>query len=420
MAQRGVHDAADPVVITGLGITCSIGADAPTFWSSLLAGRSGARTLERFVEEGLPVTFACELEDFAPGEILGAKTARRMDRFSQLSAVAAMEALGDAGIGSVPDPSRAAIVMGTAIGGSHTIFGEGLRHFQGKTMNPLAIPMLMPNAAAANIGMQLGWTGPTLCVATACAAGANAIGEARQLLLDDRADVVVAGGAEAPNVPLTVQCFANLKAMSMRNDDPASASRPFDVDRDGFVIGEGAGVVVLERLGRARARGARVHAVLSGYGCNADAYHLVQPSPHGEGARACMALALRDAGLDPADVAHISAHGTSTPFNDAGEAEAVLALFGDAPPPVTSVKGATGHMIGGSGAVEAVAACLSLRDGVIPPTANLHTLDPTLGIDVVAGEPRAFTPGPILSNSFAFGGHNVSLVLEPPPADAGA
>jgi len=405
----------DPVVITGLGVACSIGADVPSFWDSLLAGRSGARTLERFVEEGLPVTFACELEDFAPAEVVGVKTARRMDRVSQFSSVAAHEALADAGISSVQDPSRAAVVIGTAIGGSHTIYYEGRKHFEGRSMNPLAIPMLMPNAAAANIGMQLGWTGPTLCIATACAAGANAIGEARQMLLDDRVDVVVAGGAEAPNVPLTVQCFYNLKAMSMRNDDPASASRPFDVDRDGFVIGEGGGVVVLERLSRARSRGARMHAVLSGYGCNADAYHLVQPSPHGEGARACMALALRDAGIEPGDVAHVSAHGTSTPFNDVGEAEAVRALFGDVPPPMTSVKGATGHMIGGSGAVEVVAACLSLRDGVIPPTANLATLDPELGVDVVAGSARRFEPGPIVSNSFAFGGHNASLVIAPPP-----
>jgi 3-oxoacyl-[acyl-carrier-protein] synthase II len=261
--------------------------------------------------------------------------------------------------------------------------------------------------------MELGWTGPNLCVATACAAGSNAVGEGVRLIRDGTADVVLAGGAEAVITPIAISAFARMGALSGRHDEPERASRPFDVDRDGFVMGEGAAFVVLERLDRALARGADIYGEVTGYGRNADAYHITAPSPGGSGAAACMQLALDDAGLSPAGVGHVNAHGTSTPLNDVSEAEAIVKVFGDAPPPVTSTKGVIGHLVGAAGAVEVVASFLALRDGVVPPTANHERTDPEIALDVVAGSARE-RQGPVLSNSFGFGGHNATLVLSAP------
>jgi 3-oxoacyl-[acyl-carrier-protein] synthase II len=406
------HSGRPRVVVTGLGVKTPAGNDVATFWEQLGAGRASARTIESFDPSELPITFAGEVRDFDPVPYFGPKESRRQDRVTQLGFGAAADALSDAGeLGA--DPSRCAVIIATGVGGLHTL-EENQRLFFAKgpsRVSPFFVPMMMPNATAGVVAMQLGWTGPNLCVATACAAGAHAIGEGVRLIRDGTADVVMAGGTEAAVTPLTIAAFARMGALSSRNDEPERASRPFDAERDGFVIGEGAGCVVLESLERARARGATVYGEVAGYGRNADAYHITAPSPGGAGAAVCMQLALDDAAMNPSAVGHVNAHGTSTPLNDAAEAEAVRKVFGDSPPPVTSTKGVTGHLIGAAGAAEAIAALLAVRDGAVPPTANLEQLGDDIELDVVAGTPRDIGPKPALSNSFGFGGHNACLVL---------
>ena len=272
------------------------------------------------------------------------------------------------------------------------------------------VPMMMPNAAAALIGLQFGYTGPNLCITTACAAGAHAIGEGMRLIRDGSADVVIVGGAEAAVTPLALAAFSRMGALSTRADDPAAASRPFDVDRDGFVMGEGAAVLVLEAWDAAEARGAAIQGEILGYGRTCDAHHITAPAPGGSGAVACMQLALDDAGLAAQDVGHVNAHGTSTPLNDAAEAAAINKVFGDKTP-VTSTKGVTGHLIGAAGAAECVAALLACRERTVPPTANHQQTDPEITVDVVAGQPRTVEPATAVSNSFGFGGHNATLVV---------
>jgi 3-oxoacyl-[acyl-carrier-protein] synthase II len=406
------HRGRPRVVVTGVGVKTPAGNDVASFWEQLRAGRASARTIESFDPAGLAITFAGEVRDFDAVEYFGPKEARRQDRVTQLGFGAAADALGDAGeLGA--DPSRCAVIIATGVGGLHTLEENQRLYFEKgpSRVSPFFVPMMMPNATAGVVAMQLGWTGPNLCVATACAAGAHAIGEGVRLIRDGTADVVMAGGTEAAVTPLTVAAFARMGALSSRNDDPERASRPFDADRDGFVIGEGAGCVVLEPLERARARGATIYGEVAGYGRNADAHHITAPSPGGAGAAVCMQLALDDAAMEPSAIGHVNAHGTSTPLNDAAEAEAVRKVFGDAPPVVTSTKGVTGHLIGAAGAVEAVAALLSVRDGIVPPTANLERVGDDIELDVVAGSPREVGPKPAISNSFGFGGHNASLVL---------
>jgi 3-oxoacyl-[acyl-carrier-protein] synthase II len=362
----------------------------------------------------LAVTFGCEVRDFDISAYVPTKDARRLDRSSQLGVAAAADALADAGdVGA--DPARCGVVMGGGVGGLTTLEEQVIiRYEKGSTrVSPLLVPMMMVNATAGTIAMRFGWTGPNLCVATACAASANAIGEAARLIRYGEADVILAGGTECSLTPTAIGAFARMTALSTRNDDPARASRPFDVDRDGFVMGEGASALVLEVWDRAVARGAHIYGEIAGYGRNSDAYHITAPSPGGGGAAACMQLALDDAGLGAADVAHVNAHGTSTPLNDAAEAEAIRKVFGDSPPPTTSTKGVTGHLIGAAGATEAVACLLTIANGEVPPTANLDRMGDDIRLDVVAGSPRAIAPGPALSNSFGFGGHNASLILIP-------
>ena len=400
------------VVVTGVGVKTPAGNDVASFWEQLCAGRASARRIESFDPTDLSITFAGEVRDFDAVEYFGPKEARRQDRVTQLGFGAAADALGDAGeLGA--DPSRCAVIIATGVGGLHTLEENERLYFEKgpSRVSPFFVPMMMPNATAGVVAMQLGWTGPNLCVATACAAGAHAIGEGVRLIRDGTADVVMAGGTEAAVTPLTIAAFARMGALSSRNDAPERASRPFDADRDGFVIGEGAGCVVLEPLQRARARGATIYGEVAGYGRNADAYHITAPSPGGAGAAVCMQLALDDAGMEPSAIGHVNAHGTSTPLNDAAEAEAVRKVFGDAPPVVTSTKGVTGHLIGAAGAVEAVAALLSVREGIVPPTANLERVGDDIELDVVAGSPREIGVKPAISNSFGFGGHNASLVL---------
>ena len=403
------------VAITGLGVKTGAGCDLDSFWNTLASGRSTAAQITRFDPADIPVRFGCEVTQFDPTAYLGAKEARRVDRVTQLGFAAAADALADAGDHRC-DPARSAVVVGTGVGGLITLEEQVNVYIEkgAARVSPFLVPMMMANATAGTIAMQFGWKGPNFCVATACAASANAIGEAARLIRDESADIVMTGGSESCMTPTAISAFARMTALSNRNDDPAHASRPFDADRDGFVMGEGAAALVLEAWDHAVARGAHIYGEVVGYGRNADAYHITAPSPGGEGAAACMQLAIDDAGLSAADIGHVNAHGTSTPLNDAAEAEAIHKVFGENAPPVTSTKGVTGHLIGAAGATEAIACLLSFSNGAVPPTANLEQLGDDIALDVVSGEARDLVPAPALSNSFGFGGHNATLVLAPP------
>lgn len=401
------------VAVTGLGIKSPAGCNLDQFWSSLLAGNSSAAPIASFDASDLSVRFACEVRDLDPTDYFNPKEVRRVDRTVHLGVSAAMDAFADAGSPQI-DPARGAIMVGNGIGGLLTLVEQHqiLLEKGPSRVSPFLIPMMMPNATAGHAAMQFGWTGPNECISTACAAGTHAVGEGVRLIRDGTSDMVLAGGVESTITPLAISAFARMGALSGRNDAPQEASRPFDADRDGFVIGEGSGFLVLERWDHAEARGARIYAEIVGYGRNADAYHITAPAPGGAGAVVCMQLALEDAGIEPAAIAHINAHGTSTPLNDLNEAEAICKVFGDTPPPVTSIKGVTGHLIAAAGAAEAVTTCLALTNGLVPPTANHGTTDPDIHLDIVSGSPRS-SSGPALSNSFGFGGHNAAVVLTP-------
>lgn len=400
------------VAVTGMGVVTPAGNDLDTFWATLVDGKSVARRLDHL--SALTIDFACDVRDFDAAARLGDKLARRTDRFSQFALCAARDALADAGSPAV-DPARGAVVAGNGGGGVETWMTEGGKLFEGRTAhtNPLLLPMAMGNAAAAMIAIDLGWHGPSLAVNTACASGGHAIGEGLRMIRDGSADVVLAGGTEAGIVDFNMYAAARVRALSTRRDAPELASRPFDRDRDGFVLGEGAAFCVLETVEHARARHAQVHALLAGYGRTSDAVHLVMPQADGTQAARCMGLALADGGLDPSDVVHVHAHGTSTHHNDLAEGRAIRTLLGASGPPVTSSKGVMGHAVGAAGAVGVVAACLSVRDGLAPPVANYETPDPAIDVDVVAGAPRPIAPGAVITNSFGFGGHNSSLVVVP-------
>jgi 3-oxoacyl-[acyl-carrier-protein] synthase II len=402
------------VAVTGMGLKSPAGNDLATFWSSLLAGTATAAPIKAFDATDHPVKYACEVRDFDPEIYLGPKESRRVDRVGQLGYAAAVDALAATGELDA-DPARCAVVAGTGVGGLTTLEEQILQYGEKgpNRVSPFLIPMMMANATAAIVAMHHGFTGPNLCVTTACAAGAHAIGEGARLIRDGTSDVVVAGGAEAAVTPVALAAFSRMGALSGDRDDPAHASRPFDTRRDGFVMGEGAGFLILEEWDRAVARGATVLAEIAGYGRTCDAHHITAPAPGGAGAVACMLQALEDAGLAPSDIGHVNAHGTSTPLNDAAEAEAITKIFGEHAVPVTSTKGCTGHLIGAAGAVEAIASVLAMRDGLVPPTANHEQTDPAITIDVVAGEPRSVASAPVISNSFGFGGHNATLVLLP-------
>ncbi len=413
--MRGSDAESQRIVVTGMGVASAAGCTTDALWDQLVLGASVAAPIERVDLTGCPTRFGCEVRGFEAVAVLSAKDARRLDRTTQLTVTVAELAWADAGSPS-PDPARIATVVGTGFGGLETA-QESARDFLATAspdtkgrVHPLFIPTAMPNAGSAQIAIRGGYRGPCLTITTACAAGANAIGEGARLLQQGAADLVVTAGSEAPLTAWIISAFAAARALSERRDDPGAASRPFDADRDGFVIAEGAAALVLERLPDARARGARIHAELLGYGRNTDAHHLVAPPSDGAGARDCMQLALADAGITPADVTHVNAHGTSTEQNDVAEAAALRSVFAGNPPPVTSVKGAIGHAVGAAGAIEAVTSVLTLAHGTMPPTANFTTPDPAIDLDVVS-EPRDLPPGAILSNSFAFGGHNATLVF---------
>jgi 3-oxoacyl-[acyl-carrier-protein] synthase II len=413
------------VVVTGIGVKTPAGQTVDAFWDTVVAARPTAARVTLFDPSEHSVGFGCEVRDFDAVPYVGEKEVRRTDRATLLGLTAAIDAITAAGGAARPvsagdddqlgvPPHRRGVVAGSGVGGIRSLEDQVIQYASRgpSRTSPFLVPMMMANATAAMIGIRCGWTGPNLAVATACSTGANAIGEGARLIRDDLADVVVCGGTEAAVAPVAMAAFARMGALS-RNPDPAGASRPFDVDRDGFVMGEGAGFMLLETLDHAIERGATVLGELLGYAMTCDAHHITAPPDDGAGAAACMELALSDAGLEPAAIGHVNAHGTSTPQNDAAEAAALAKVFGEHSLAVTSTKGVTGHLIGAAGAVEAVAALLAAREGTVPPTANHRDCD--LPVDVVAGSERKIGPAPALSNSFAFGGHNVALVLGPAP-----
>lgn len=400
------------VAVTGLGMYTPAGVGVADSWAGVVAGNPTARRDPALA--GLPVDFSSRVP-VEPVELLGGRVARRMDRFTQFAVVAAREAVADAGLNPTAwDSARVGVVLGSADGGPGTVERQHrvLLAEAATAVSPLLLPMQLPNMSAGCVSIDLGASGPSLVVATACASGATAIGLARDLLLLDRCDVVVAGGAEAMITPLVMAGFAQMGALSRRSADPASASRPFDEDRDGFVAGEGAAVVVLERVSDARARGAPVRALLAGFGASADAYHLAAPDPAGRGCERALRTALADAGIGPGEVDHVNAHGTSTPQGDLAEARVLERVLGDRPV-VTSTKGVTGHLFGAAGAAEAAFSVLTIEHHVVPPTANLTHLDPRIKVRV-ADQP-VHTPIEVaVSTSVGFGGHNAVLVLTSP------
>lgn len=402
------------IAVTGIGPVTPIGTGVDAFWDSLLAGRSGVGPLTRFPTEKFPVKIAAEIMDFDINNFLEPRRARRQERFSQLAFAAAKLALEHAGVEpSDTDPARVGIVVGTGIGGI-PLFEEEHRAMLEKGprfVSPALIAMMIPNAAAGAIAIELGYTGPNECTVTACAASGHAIARAADLIRSNAADVVLAGGAESAITPLALASFCSARALSLRNDEPERASRPFDAERDGFVFGEGATILVLEAMERAQARGAKVLAELLGYGLSSDAYHIVAPHPDGAGAVASMTAALADAGIGTSEVNYINAHATSTELGDAAEVKAIRKVFGDEPPPTSSTKSMTGHLLGAAGSTEAAATVLALVDQVLPPTINYENPDPECDLDVVPNQARRARVEIGVSNSFGFGGHNVSLVF---------
>ena len=407
----------ETVVVTGLGATTPLGGNVASTWAAMLEGRSGARHLEEPWAEQLPVRIAARAAA-DPAEVVGRVQARRMDRCEQFALVAAREAWADAGAPEA-DPDRIGVAVTSGIGGIGSTLAayDTLNSAGWQRISPYTVPMLMPNGSAGWISMELGARAGAHAVVSACASGAEAVGFGIDMIRYGRADVVVAGGTEAAIMPLNIAAFAVMRAMSTRNDDPERASRPFDKARDGFVLGEGAGMLVLESLSHARQRGAWVYAVAAGAGYSADAYHIAHPAPDGAGVVAAINRALADARVDPEQVVHVNAHATSTPEGDALEAQALAKALGPAADGVvvTSTKSMTGHLLGGAGAIESVAAVLALRDQVAPPTINLEDLDDDVPVDV-ATEPRPLSkrgsaPMAVLNNAFGFGGHNVSLVF---------
>jgi 3-oxoacyl-[acyl-carrier-protein] synthase II len=402
------------VVITGLGCVSPLGYDVPATWQAVLAGTSGVGPITHFDASDFDTHFAAEVKGFDAEAHLGRKLARRTDRFTQFAVVAASEALQHAGE-VVTDHDRTGVLIGSGIGGVGSILTETERYLTAgaKRVSPFLAPMMLPDSAAGQVAIQFGLRGPNMAVSTACATGTNAIGEAAELIRRGAADVMVTGGAEAAIVSVAVAGFNAMDAISERNDDPQHASRPFDLDRDGFVLGEGAAVLILESFEHARGRGAEILAEVAGYGTTNDAFHISAPAENGAGAAACMALALKDASLTPQEIDYINAHGTSTKLNDAGETRAIRTVFGAAADrvPVSSTKSMTGHLMGAAGALEAIFSILAMRDGMLPPTINYTTPDPVCDLDYVPNKARPASLRRVLSNSFGFGGHNASIIL---------
>ena len=404
------------VVVTGLGAVTPIGNTVADYWEGLTSASNGVEAITLFDAAQHACRFAAEVKNFDPSGFIEPKDAKRWDRFCKFGVVAAKQALADSGLTITPDNAhRIGVSIGSGVGGLLTMETQAhvLKDKAPGRVSPFTVPMMIPNMATGLAAIALGAKGPSSAVATACAAGSNAIGDAFQLLQLGKADAMICGGAESAITPLGVAGFASAKALSFRNDDPASASRPFDKTRDGFVIGEGSGILVLETLAHAEARGATILAEIVGYGTTCDAHHITSPTPGGVGGAAAMRLALEDGGIAADSVDYVNAHGTSTPANDSNETAAIKSALGSRANdiPVSSTKSMTGHLLGGSGGIEAVACVLALRNGVVPPTINYNNPDPECDLDVVPNTARELTLGTVLSNSFGFGGHNVCLAF---------
>lgn len=402
-----------PVVITGIGLVTPLATGTRQSWSALLEGRSGIGPITRFDASGFAAKAAGQADDFDPGLFVPEQHLRHMDRYSMLAASAARLALEDAGLGD-DLPESTAVVMGVGLGGLETIekSHSALVDRGPRFLTPYLIPMIIPNMAAGWISLLHSIRGRTLTLATACASGAHAVGEALSLLCSEKADLVLAGGAEAAITPLGMGGFAAMRALSTRDVEPHLASCPFDAERDGLVLGEGAAVLVMERSDSAARRQARVYARVTGYGATSDAHDLTQPDPDAEGALAAMEQALEDAALDPAAIDYVNAHATSTPMGDRVEAAAIRRLLGSRGVAVSSTKGATGHLLGAAGALETAFTALAIHEGIAPPTLNLRSPDPECDLDHVVAEPRRTTIRAALNNAFGFGGTNATLVLE--------
>jgi len=404
------------VVVTGLGLLSPVGNDVAATWRALLDGVSGADFITQFDTTTFPVKFGCELKGFDPLQYMDRKEVKRNDVFTQMALAAAVQAMSDAGLGEGGyDPDNTGVIIGSGIGGlkvfeaQHDVYRE---RGPGK-ISAFFIPMFIPDMAAGIVSIRFNAKGPNYATVSACATSAHAIGDAYRTIQYGDADVMITGGSEAAITPMAIGGFANMGTLSERNDDPKSASRPFDKDRNGFVMGEGAGIVILEELEHARRRGAKIYGEVVGYGATGDAFHITQPAPEGEGAQRSMRRALRDAGIGPADVQYINAHGTSTPYNDLNETRAIKAVFGEHAYSlhVSSTKSATGHTLGAAGGIEFAVCTLAVRDGMIPPTINYHTPDPECDLNYAPNVAVKRDVDVALSNSFGFGGHNCTLAV---------
>jgi 3-oxoacyl-[acyl-carrier-protein] synthase II len=404
------------VVITGLGTVNPLASDVKEFWRALCAGRSGISLIEQIDTSAFKVKFAGEVKNFNPETVLDAKVARRLDRFAQFALVAAVAAVRDSGLDfSREDPYRCGAIIGSGIGGLNEFEEQHARFMHGGPgkISPFVIPKMIPNAAPGNVSIHFGLCGPNTAVSTACASAANAIGDALRAIQYDYADIMITGGSEAVITNMALGGFISARALSLRNDKPQEASRPFDKDRDGFVLSEGAGVLVLEELERARRRGAPIYAEVLGCGCTADAYHITAPHPEGSGAARAMQQALRDARLNPQDVQYVNSHGTSTPLGDEAETKAIKEVFGGHARrlAINSTKSMIGHTLGASGGIELIACALSIKQSVVHPTINYQTPDPACDLDYVPNRPREMRVRRAISNSFGFGGHNCCVVV---------
>ena len=417
--KREAVDVQRRVVVTGLGLITSVGNDVSSTWEALLSGVSGSHTISAFDPSDLPVRFASEVKDFNPTLHMDRKEAKRADRFTQFALAATAQAMQDAGYGdgNTPDtePDRFGVITGSGIGGIATLEQQHRKLLErgASRISPFFVPMFIADMAPGLISMRYRAQGPNYATVSACASSAHAIGNAYRLIRDGVCDVVISGGSEAAVTPLTMAGFASMKALSFRNDAPETASRPFDATRDGFVLGEGCGIVILEDLEMAQRRGARIVAEIVGYGQTADAYHMTAPAPEGEGAQRAMKAALSDADLEPADVDYINAHGTSTPYNDANETQAIKRVFGEHAKDlvVSSTKSMTGHTLGAAGGVEFAVSALVVSEGKIPPTINFSEPDPACDLNYAHNQLIEKDVSVVLTNSFGFGGHNVCLAV---------
>ncbi len=404
------------VVVTGLGIICPVGNTPEEAWENISNGVSGAQHIPKFEELGLKVTFGAPIKNFNPEEHFSKRDLRRTDPLTQVAVYSSQQALDDSGLNANDeDPYATGVLIGTGIGGFQTLY-EGIEKFMREghaTVSPLLLPMMLPDSPAGKVAIDFGLRGPNMAISTACATGNNSIGEAYEIIRRGAASAMLAGSSEAALLDLTIASLSNMKAISRRNDDPQAASRPFAKDRDGFVVGEGAAVLMLEELEHAKARGARIYAEVTGYGSTCDAYHVTAPLEDGEGAQAAMRFALRSAGLQPEDISYINAHGTSTPLNDVSETRAIKAVFGAHAynVAISSTKSMTGHLMGSAGSVEAVFSVQAIQHQFVPPTINLDEPDPECDLNYTPNVGVKADIKHVMSNSFGFGGHNAVLIF---------